>query len=74
VIRQPALFVAGSVDPVITSGSGAAAVLALPTTVPGLRRKLLIDGAGHFVQQERPQIVNEAILGFLQELPPRALC
>jgi pimeloyl-ACP methyl ester carboxylesterase len=30
-----------------------------------LRRKLLIDGAGHFIQQERPQIVNEAILEFL---------
>ena len=65
VIRQPALFIAGSLDPVITSGSGAAAVQALPTTVPGLRRKLLIEGAGHFIQQERPQIVNEAILEFL---------
>lgn len=68
VIRQPALFIAGSVDPVITSGSGAAAVLSLPTTVPGLRRKLLIDGAGHFIQQERPQLVNQAILEFLAGL------
>jgi pimeloyl-ACP methyl ester carboxylesterase len=65
VIRQPALFIAGSLDPVITSGSGAAAVLALPATVPGLRRKLLIEGAGHFIQQERPQIVTDALLEFL---------
>jgi epoxide hydrolase A/B len=64
-IRQPALFIAGSVDPVISLGSGAAAVEALPVTVPGLWRKMLIDGAGHFIQQERPQIVNEAIVEFL---------
>jgi pimeloyl-ACP methyl ester carboxylesterase len=37
--------------------------------VPGLRRKLIIDGAGHFIQQERPQRVNDAILEFLAELP-----
>jgi pimeloyl-ACP methyl ester carboxylesterase len=68
-IHQPALFIAGSVDPIITSGSGAAAVQALPHTVPGLRRTLTIDGAGHFIQQERPQIVNEAVIEFLRSLP-----
>ena len=68
VIHQPALFIAGSVDPVIAGGSGASAVQALASTVPGLRRKLLIDGAGHFIQQERPQLVNEAILEFLAGL------
>jgi epoxide hydrolase A/B len=68
-IRQPALFIAGSVDPVIAGGSGNAALIALPTAVPGLRRKLLIDGAGHFIQQERPQLVNEALLDFLRGLP-----
>jgi pimeloyl-ACP methyl ester carboxylesterase len=30
---------------------------------------LLIEGAGHFIQQERPQIVNAAILEFLGGLP-----
>jgi epoxide hydrolase A/B len=68
-IRQPALFIAGSEDPVISSGSGAAAVQALPATVPGLTRTLLIDGAGHFIQQERPRIVNEALVEFLSGLP-----
>jgi pimeloyl-ACP methyl ester carboxylesterase len=52
-------------DPVISLGSGAAAVQAMPVTVPGLTRKLLIDGAGHFIQQERPRIVNETIVDFL---------
>jgi pimeloyl-ACP methyl ester carboxylesterase len=69
LIHQPALFIAGSADPVIALGSGASALQALETTVPGLRRKLLIDGAGHFIQQERPQLVNDVILEFLAELP-----
>jgi pimeloyl-ACP methyl ester carboxylesterase len=68
VIRQPALFIAGSADPVIALGSGASALQVLETTVPGLRRKLIIDGAGHFVQQERPGLVNAAILEFLAGL------
>jgi pimeloyl-ACP methyl ester carboxylesterase len=56
-------------DPIIALGSGAAAVQALDAAVPGLRRKLLIEGAGHFIQQERPGIVNEAIIDFLGSLP-----
>jgi pimeloyl-ACP methyl ester carboxylesterase len=68
-IRQPALFIAGSVDPIIALGSGATALQALPVAVPGLTRTLLIDGAGHFIQQERPQIVNEALVDFLGSLP-----
>ena len=67
-IHQPALFIAGSLDPIITSSSGAAAVQALPRAVPGLRRTLLVEGAGHFIQQERPQIVNEALIEFLRGL------
>ena len=69
LIHQPALFIAGSEDPIIALGSGAAALQALPAMVPGLRRKLIIDGAGHFIQQERPQPVNEAIIEFLGGLP-----
>ncbi len=70
LIHQPALFIAGSMDPIIEFGSGATAVQALPQTVPGLRRTLLIDGAGHFIQQERPQRVNDTLLEFLAGLPP----
>jgi pimeloyl-ACP methyl ester carboxylesterase len=68
LIRQPALFIAGSVDPIISGGFGAAALAALPAAVPGLRRTVLIEGAGHFIQQERPQLVNEALLEFLRGL------
>jgi pimeloyl-ACP methyl ester carboxylesterase len=69
-IHQPALFIAGSLDPVIAFGSGAAALQALPAAVPGLVRTLLIEGAGHFIQQERPQIVNEALIEFLRATMP----
>jgi pimeloyl-ACP methyl ester carboxylesterase len=66
-IRQPALFVAGTEDGVIR-GFGKAALERLPNTVPGLKRVLLIDGAGHWVQQQRAQKVNAALLDFLHQL------
>lgn len=66
-IAVPALFVAGTRDPVI-AGSGRRALEQLPQSVPGLRRTLLIEGAGHWIQQERPAEVNAALLEFLRGL------
>jgi len=34
--------------------------------VPNLRGKVIIEGAGHWVQAERPLPANEALLGFLK--------
>jgi pimeloyl-ACP methyl ester carboxylesterase len=62
-VRQPALFIAGSEDPVIKFS--AKALEQLPTTVPGLKKTLVIPGSGHWIQQERPAEVNAAILEFL---------
>jgi len=67
VIRQPALFVAGTRDPVI-AGFGRRALEQLPQNVPGLRHTLLIEGAGHWIQQERPAEVNAALVEFLRGL------
>ncbi|MBV9750176.1 MAG: alpha/beta hydrolase [Acetobacteraceae bacterium] len=67
-IRQPALFIAGTRDVVITGPTGQKALEALPQTVPGLRRTVMIEGAGHWIQQERPQEVNAALTSFLAEL------
>jgi pimeloyl-ACP methyl ester carboxylesterase len=33
-----------------------------------LRGKVMIPGAGHWVQQEKPAEVNEAVLKFLKSL------
>ena len=63
-IAQPALFIAGSNDAVITGSMGRRALDEMPNVVPNLQRKLLIDGAGHWIQQERPDEVNAALIEF----------
>ena len=65
-LPQPALFVAGEVDPVITMYREAFEVL--ERTVPRLQKKVLLPGAGHWIQQERPGQVNELLLEFLAGL------
>jgi pimeloyl-ACP methyl ester carboxylesterase len=32
-----------------------------------LSRKLILEGAGHWIQQERPEEVNAALIAFLRE-------
>ena len=65
-IRQPALFIAGEEDPVITFYGQA--YEALDESVPNLWKKVLLPGAGHWVQQERPDEVNELLIEFLKGL------
>ena len=67
-IHQPALFIAGSKDPVITGLIGEKALQTMEDIVPGLRKKVIIDGAGHWIQQEKPAEVNAALLEFLKGL------
>ena len=65
-IHQPSLFIAGSKDSVITGLIGAKRVTELERVLPNLRQRLIIDGAGHWVQQERPAEVNAALIAFLK--------
>ena len=67
VITQPALFIAGTRDAVITGSMGQRALDELENVVPNLRRKILIESAGHWIQQERPDEVNAALIGFARE-------
>jgi len=64
-ILQPSLFIAGEKDPVIEFLSESYATL--ETNMPNLRRKVLIPGTGHWVQQEMPAEVNQLMIEFLQE-------
>jgi len=64
-VMPPSLFVAGARDVVITSAIGSKALEVLQSSVPNLRGKVLIPGAGHWIQQERPAEVNAALLQFL---------
>ena len=65
-IHQPSLFIAGSRDSVITGLIGAKRVADMERVLPNLTRKLIIDGAGHWIQQERPDEVNAALIAFLR--------
>jgi pimeloyl-ACP methyl ester carboxylesterase len=60
-VTAPALFIAGTADPVllITPRDRATEV------VTGPYREVMIDGAGHWLQQEHPEQVNAALLEFL---------
>ncbi|WP_338864692.1 alpha/beta hydrolase [Myxococcus stipitatus] len=64
-IEQPALFVVGEKDP----GRAFAPVDLMKPLVPHLQEMLVIPGAGHWIQQERPDEVNAALLRFLKSLP-----
>ena len=66
-IHQPSLFIAGSNDSVITSLIGAKRVADMERALPNLKQKLIIDGAGHWIQQERADEVNGALVAFLKE-------
>ncbi|POX92883.1 epoxide hydrolase, partial [Mycobacterium kansasii] len=61
-IAVPSLFVAGTADPVLsfTRTDRASEVIAGPY------REVLIDGAGHWLQQQRPDEVNAILLEFLE--------
>jgi pimeloyl-ACP methyl ester carboxylesterase len=63
-IDQPALFIAGTRDAVITGSLGQRALEDLDSVVPNLTRKILLDGAGHWIQQERPAEVSAALIDF----------
>jgi pimeloyl-ACP methyl ester carboxylesterase len=65
-IHQPSLFIAGSKDSVVTGLIGAKRVADMERVLPNLKQKLIIDGASHWVQQERPDEVNAALIGFLK--------
>ncbi len=64
-IRQPSLFLAGSRDGVVTGLIGARQIAELDKVLPNLKAKIILDGAGHWVQQERPEEVNAALIDFL---------
>jgi pimeloyl-ACP methyl ester carboxylesterase len=68
-IEQPSFFIAGKKDFVLSTGAafgGGGWLSRMDNWVTDMRGKALIEGAGHWVQMERPAEVNEALLGFLR--------
>ncbi|HET8934059.1 MAG TPA: alpha/beta hydrolase, partial [Polyangiales bacterium] len=67
-IEQPALFIAGERDPVLRFIPGLDLLALMDKWYTDLRGKVLIPGAGHWVQQEKPQETTAAMLEFLRGL------
>ncbi|SDH94770.1 Pimeloyl-ACP methyl ester carboxylesterase [Pseudomonas benzenivorans] len=68
VIRQPSLFIAGARDGVLKFPSSPPQIAAFAQTLPALRGCHILEGAGHWIQQERAELVNQLLLEFLQTL------
>ncbi len=66
-IQQPACFIAGTRDAVLSYVPGVDLIEIMRGRVRDLRGCHLIQGAGHWVQQERPEAVNTALIAFLNE-------
>lgn len=63
-IEQPAMFLTGELDPVRSFMPAEA----MQGWVLDMREQVVVPGAGHWVQQQRPAEVNEALLRFLAHL------
>jgi pimeloyl-ACP methyl ester carboxylesterase len=63
IYTMPTGFITGSLDPVNAMMPGA--VEAMAEALPDFRGATIVEGAGHWVQQEKPDEVNAALLNFL---------
>ncbi|MEV0495357.1 alpha/beta fold hydrolase [Streptomyces atratus] len=66
-ITQPSLFITGSLDASTTWLADA--ITAYPITLPGLLSSHILDGCGHWIQQERPTETNRLLTDWLDSLP-----
>jgi pimeloyl-ACP methyl ester carboxylesterase len=67
-IERPAAFIAGSLDPVLRFVPGVDLIEMMRQRISDLRLVRVVEGAGHWVQQERPTEVNAALIEFLGRL------
>ena len=67
-IQQPAGFIAGTLEPVLNFVPGADLIATMKKNLVNLHFVEMVEGAGHWVQQERPDEVNRALLSFLKNV------
>jgi len=65
-ITQPSFYMGGSTD--LIAGNTPDALAAMQAALPDLRHYEMIEGAGHWLQQERPAEVTSALISFLDGL------
>jgi pimeloyl-ACP methyl ester carboxylesterase len=63
-VTMPSLFIGGNLDPVLLMTP----IGIQDDVVTDHRGNVLVEGAGHWVQQEAPKAVNEGLLTFLESL------
>jgi pimeloyl-ACP methyl ester carboxylesterase len=66
VYTMPTGFLTGSLDPVNVMMPGAVETMA--EVLPDFRSATIVEGAGHWVQQEAPEETNAALLHFLSSM------
>lgn len=62
-IKNPTFYMGGATD--MIAGNTPEAIEAMQAALPDLRHCQILDGAGHWLQQERPDEVSQALLAFL---------
>lgn len=67
-IDQPALYIGGTRDLVLSMMPGFDMIAAMRAQVPNLSDAILLEGCGHWTQQERPDAVTAALLAWLKQL------
>ncbi|MGC6398943.1 MAG: alpha/beta fold hydrolase, partial [Ilumatobacteraceae bacterium] len=65
-INQPSFYMGGSTD--LIAGNTPEAISAMQQALGDLRHCEIIEGAGHWLQQEHPTEVNSAMISFLEGL------
>lgn len=69
-IDIPVMFLAGEKDRVIGGATEEQLRAGMEITAKDLRSVTVVPETGHWIQQERPEIVNDALLSFLLEIKP----
>ncbi|MFJ3600177.1 alpha/beta fold hydrolase [Streptomyces sp. NPDC090126] len=65
-VTRPSIFIGGSLDASTTWMSDA--IDAYPKTLPALSAAHILEGCGHWIQQERPDEVNRLLTEWLHEV------
>jgi len=68
IVTPPALYVVGTRDPVFEFPGMDQLVPKLRMFVPNLRDTVVLDGCGHWTQQERAEEVSERLVAFCREV------
>lgn len=65
-IQQPTMYLYGDLD--LIAGNTPESLAGLKASLPNLKKVVKLEGAGHWLQQERPEEVNRELVSFLKSL------